>query len=308
MIFKEEWERRRAEAEEIFGQYLPKETGTQKRILEAVNYAALAGGKRLRPVFMMAAYEMFHEKDDRIAPFMAAIEMIHTYSLVHDDLPAMDDDDYRRGRKTTHLVFGEAFGVLAGDALLNLAYETTAEAFQSARTLEDYKKTGEALRILSKKAGVYGMVGGQSVDVECEGKTPDFPTLQFIYHLKTGALIEAALMVGAIMGGADKEEIDRMEQIASRVGLAFQIQDDILDVVSTTQELGKPVGSDEKNEKMTYVSYAGLEEAKQKQEELSREAQSMLEQMKMGEEKKGSRLEAKEFLKQLILQLIHRTH
>lgn len=304
MSFKEELGKRSKEAEEVLKSFLPEEKGFQKKIFEAVNYAAMAGGKRLRPVFMMASCEMFQKNEKLIKPFMAAIEMIHTYSLVHDDLPAMDDDDYRRGRKTTHLVFGEAFGILAGDALLNLAYETAVRAFDDAETLKDYQRISYALRILSEKAGVYGMVGGQSVDVECEGKAADEKTLDFIYRLKTGALIEAAMMTGAALGGASKVQIGQMERIASKVGMAFQIQDDILDVISTTEKLGKPVGSDEKNKKMTYVSYAGLDQAKEDQKRLSMEAEEILEQIEVSGEES---FRAKGFLKELIQSLIQRT-
>ena len=194
-----------------------------------------------------------------IEPFMAAIEMIHTYSLVHDDLPAMDNDEYRRGKKTTHAVYGEAMGILAGDALLNLAYETAAKAFgmEVADT-----RVARAFAVLAKKAGVYGMVGGQVVDVESE-KSDDCPItrekLDFIYRLKTGALIESSMMIGAILAGASSDEVSRVEQIAAKLGLAFQIQDDVLDVTSTLEVLGKPVGSDEKNNKATYVTFEGLD-------------------------------------------------
>ena len=230
--------------------YLPEETGYQKRIFEAVNYSMLAGGKRLRPMLMQETYRLFEGKSQAIMSFMAAIEMIHTYSLVHDDLPAMDNDEFRRGKRTTHAVYGEAMGILAGDALLNFAYETAAGAFEIE---PDNPAVGKALMVLAKKAGVYGMVGGQVVDVEGEKKLENVEMtrerLDFIYRLKTGALIEASMMIGAILADASAEDVTKMEQIAAKIGLAFQIQDDILDVVGNEEELGKPIGSDEKNNK-----------------------------------------------------------
>ena len=244
MGVKEEMERRSLEIEEIIKKYLPKEEGYQKTIFSAMNYSILAGGKRLRPMLMKETYELFGGKSKIIEPFMAAIEMIHTYSLVHDDLPAMDNDEYRRGKKTTPAVYGEAMGILAGDALLNYAFETATLAFdmepQNARI-------GRALRILATKAGVFGMVGGQTVDVESED-TQDMTKekLDFIYRLKTSALIEASMLIGAVLAGATKQEQDTIEQAAAEIGLAFQIQDDILDVTSTLEVLGKPIGSDEK--------------------------------------------------------------
>ena len=213
---------------------------------------------------------MFGGTSRIIEPFMAALEMIHTYSLVHDDLPSMDNDDYRRGRKTTHIVYGEGMAVLTGDALLNYAFETAAKAFdmEPERSLV----IGKALQVLGKKAGIYGMIGGQVVDVESVGKQIDRDVITFIYSLKTCALIEAAMMVGAILSGASEEEIRKVESIAWKVGMAFQIQDDILDITSTDEVLGKPVHSDEKNEKTTYVTLAGYEKAKEEVERLSMEA------------------------------------
>ena len=224
---------------------------------------------------------------------MAAMEMIHTYSLVHDDLPAMDNDDFRRGKPTTHKVFGEDMGILAGDALLNFAYETALKGVGQARKTEDAVR---ALQILSEKAGVFGMVGGQVVDVEMTGKPLTEAQIDFIYRLKTGALLEASLMMGAVLAGATEEQVGQMERIGTCIGMAFQIQDDILDLTSTTEELGKPVGSDEKNEKMTYVTIHGMETAKEKVEEYSGQALELLEQLP-GENP---------FLNTLIVELIHR--
>ena len=200
--------------------------------------------------------------------------MIHTYSLVHDDLPAMDNDEYRRGRKTTHIVYGEDMGILAGDALLNYAFETACRAFDMEP--ENSGRIGQAMKILSSKAGIYGMIGGQVVDVKSSGQSVSGEMLDFIYRLKTGALIESSVMIGAVLAGAGVEVTDKMEQAARKVGLAFQIQDDILDVTSTTEVLGKPVHSDEKNEKTTYVTWKGMEDAKKDVTRMTEEAIAIL--------------------------------
>jgi geranylgeranyl diphosphate synthase type II len=280
----------------VLEKFLPAEEGQQRIIFEAMNYSVRAGGKRLRPILMEETYHMFGGSSAVIEPFMAAIEMIHTYSLVHDDLPAMDNDEYRRGKKTTHAVYGEAMGILAGDALLNLAYETAAKAFgmEVADT-----RVARAFAVLAKKAGVYGMVGGQVVDVESE-KSDDCPItrekLDFIYRLKTGALIESSMMIGAILAGASSDEVSRVEQIAAKLGLAFQIQDDVLDVTSTLEVLGKPVGSDEKNNKATYVTFEGLDKAVSDVERISKEAEEQLDDLGYDDA----------FLKELFEYLIHR--
>ena len=268
--FKERFSQAVKETETVVYSYLPEETGHQKTIFEAMNYSVLAGGKRLRPMLMQETYRLFGGRSEVIEPFMAAIEMIHTYSLVHDDLPAMDNDEYRRGKKTTHAVYGEAMGILAGDALLNYAYETAARAFAME---PGNPGVCQAFQILTAKAGIYGMVGGQTVDVESEGK-PDMTKekLDFIYRLKTSALIEGAMLVGAVLAGATQGEQKIIEQTAGEVGLAFQIQDDILDVTSTMEVLGKPIGSDEKNHKITYVTYEGIEKAKADVASLSEQA------------------------------------
>ncbi|MCI8376739.1 MAG: polyprenyl synthetase family protein [Lachnospiraceae bacterium] len=272
MSFKEELLTKTQEIEELLKRYLPEETGFQKTVLEAMNYSVTAGGKRLRPMLMQETYRMFGGSGPVIEPFMAAIEMIHTYSLVHDDLPAMDNDEYRRGRKTTHAVYGEAMGILAGDALLNYAFETAAGAF----ALELSERTARAIQILAGKAGIYGMIGGQVVDVESEGQAISQEKLDFIYRLKTSALIESSMMIGAVLAGASDQEVEIIQRVAKDVGLAFQIQDDILDVTSTLEVLGKPIHSDEKNEKTTYVTLKGLAEAKQDVEEISNQALSAL--------------------------------
>lgn len=270
MNFNEEREKKVQEIESILKKYLPEQEGYQKLIMEAMEYNLMAGGKRLRPMLMKETYAMFGGQSSVIEPFMAALEMIHTYSLVHDDLPAMDNDDYRRGRKTTHIVYGEGMAVLTGDALLNYAFETAAKAFD----MEPEKSLliGKAMQILGKKAGIYGMIGGQVVDVESAGKKIDQEVITFIYSLKTCALIETAMMIGAVLAGASEEEVQKVEAIAWKVGMAFQIQDDILDVTSTSEVLGKPVHSDEKNEKTTYVTLVGYERAKEEVERLSIEA------------------------------------
>ncbi len=277
MEFQAEYQKKIEQIEHIVGGYLPKEEGYQQTILKAVNYSVLAGGKRLRPMLMQEAYRLFGGKERVIEPFMAAIEMIHTYSLVHDDLPAMDNDEYRRGKETTWKVYGEAMGILAGDALLNLAFETATQAFD----LDPANPAiGRAMQILAKKAGIYGMVGGQVVDVESENTTDmTKDKLDFIYRLKTSALIESSMLIGAVLAGATEEEQKIIELAAGKVGLAFQIQDDILDVTSMMEVLGKPIGSDEKNHKVTYVTYEGIEKAKDDVKALSTEAIKLVESL-----------------------------
>lgn len=275
MNFKEEYTDRVEKIEKILKKYLPEKGGYQRTIMEAMEYSLMAGGKRLRPMLMWESYRLFGGEGAAIEPFMAAIEMIHTYSLVHDDLPAMDNDEYRRGRKTTHIVYGEDMGILAGDALLNYAFETACRAFEEES--EHALRIGKALKILADKAGIYGMIGGQVVDVQESGKAVSGEVLDFIYRLKTSALIEASMMAGAVLAGAEEGQVSRMEQIAGKTGLAFQIQDDILDVTSTSQELGKPVHSDEKNNKVTYVTLFGVEKASEQVQKLSEQAEAVLE-------------------------------
>ena len=270
MNFKDEYQKRIKYIESVLTKYLPKQEGYQKIIMEAMEYSLMAGGKRLRPMLMKESYALFGGEGEVIEPFMAAIEMIHTYSLVHDDLPAMDNDEYRRGRKTTHVVYGEDMGILTGDALLNYAFETACRAFDIAP--EESGRIGQALKILAGKAGIYGMIGGQVVDVKESGHILTGEMLDFIYRLKTSALIESSMMIGAVLAGAGAEDTEKMEQIARGIGLAFQIQDDILDVTSTTEVLGKPVHSDEKNEKTTYVTWKGLEGARQEVSRMTEEA------------------------------------
>lgn len=293
MNFREEQKKRTEWAEEVIREFLPKEEGYQKEIMEAMNYSVLAGGKRLRPLMMYETYRMFGGEGEVIRPFMAAMEMIHTYSLVHDDLPAMDNDEYRRGKLTTHAKYGHAMGILAGDALLNFAFETAASAFDYG---EDPGRVAKALQILAKKAGVYGMIGGQVVDVQSSGHAISKEQLDFIYKLKTSALLEAAMMTGAVLAGAAEEEVRTIEQVASDVGVAFQVRDDILDVTGTLESIGKPVHSDDKNEKTTYVTLKGLEQASADVEELSDRALRNL----------ASLPYKNEFLTELIQSLVYR--
>lgn len=299
-------------AEEVLLRHLPKEKGFQKKVIEAMNYSVTAGGKRLRPVLMRETYLLFGGKDTTdIEPFMAAVEMIHNYSLVHDDLPAMDNDEYRRGKKTTWAVYGDDFGILAGDGLLNFAFETAVSALDlcfehhgeeepaTEEVLEKVQRVSRALKVLAQKAGIYGMIGGQTADIEAEKQEQPISEEQliFIHAHKTAALIQASMMIGAILAGAKDEDIKNIETCAYNIGLAFQIQDDILDVIGDSEELGKPVGSDEQNHKQTYVTLKGLEVAKLHVEQLSREAIALV----------GGLTGEDTFLAQLIFTLIHRT-
>lgn len=261
-----------AEVETVLERYLPAETGHQKTIFAAMNYSMRAGGKRLRPLLMRETYRLFGGSGSVIEPFMAAIEMIHTSSLIHDDLPCMDHDELRRGKPTTWVKFGYDMAVLAGDALLIYAVETAAKAFAMCEEIPcpaalvqstDVVRVGRGISLLAEKTGIYGMIGGQVVDVELTNQPVPKDKLDFIYRLKTGALLEASMMIGAWLGGADEDQLETVEQMAACVGLAFQIQDDILDVTSTAKQLGKPVLSDEKNNKTTYVSLEGIEKARE---------------------------------------------
>lgn len=282
--------------EKILNDYLPKPEGFQKIIMGAMEYSLLAGGKRIRPMLMMETYRLFRgdASSKVLYAFMAAQEMIHTYSLVHDDLPAMDNDDYRRGRKTTHVVYGEDMGILAGDALLNYAFETACSAFD--KEPQESLKIGKALQILARKAGIYGMIGGQVIDVKETGHAVEKEVLDTIYKLKTSALIQSSMMIGAVLAGAGEDQVRQVEKIAENVGIAFQIQDDILDVTSTAEVLGKPIHSDEKNEKTTYVTLFGVEKGSQIVEEKTEEAVELLHGLP-GENT---------YLEQLLIQLIHR--
>ena len=350
--FEERLREETAYAERVLREHLPKEEGMQGKIMEAMNYSLLAGGKRLRPILMRETCRMCGGEDGgAVEHFMAAIEMIHTYSLVHDDLPAMDNDRYRRGRETTWYVYGETMGILAGDGLLNYAFETAIRALgepgpgsgaSEGERLARLERASAAFSVLARKAGIYGMIGGQVADVMAEKrfvmaekrfgqaengldqsgkdsamaaqgsgnadsmKSPgDYPEsvtedagarLMFIHAHKTAALIQAAMMTGAILAGAGEDRVAAIEKCAYNIGIAFQIQDDILDVTSTREVLGKPTHSDEKNEKTTYVTLIGIPEAEKEVERLSGEAIRLLHELS-GENA---------FLEHLLLQLIHR--
>ncbi|MDR1017736.1 MAG: polyprenyl synthetase family protein [Lachnospiraceae bacterium] len=265
------------ETENIVLSYLPEEEGFQKEIMKAMNYSVEAGGKRLRPLLMKETFDFYEGNGKSVEAFMAAIEFIHTYSLVHDDLPSMDNDKYRRGKLTTHAKFGEAMGVLAGDALLNYAVETALKGYD----IDNSEAFISALQYLMSAAGIFGMIGGQVIDIKNENNSNiSKDILDEIYRLKTGALLMAAMVVGAILAGVNKEEKEQVEKVAYNIGMAFQIQDDILDVTSTVEELGKPIGSDDKNHKVTYVTLFGLEKAKEYVNAYSKEAILGLEEMK----------------------------
>lgn len=310
MEFRPELNNRVKEAEQIISKYMPQKKEMQKTVLEAMDYTMSAGGKRIRPILMKAVYELLGAEDEIIEPFMAAIEMIHTYSLIHDDLPALDNDDYRRGRKTAHVVYGEAMAILAGDGLLNYAYETATKAF-SMIEINDIQSDTDALRkelikrrrveramtILSRNPGVYGMIGGQVVDVELTGQKLNKDQLTYIYYNKTGALIEAAMTIGAVLAGASEKVIDIISETAYNIGIAFQIQDDILDETASFEELGKPIHSDQDSGKVTYVTLYGMDEAKNKVEELSNKAVASISEMNGDSE----------FLVELVKYLINRT-
>ena len=294
--FQDELKKRTEEINKVIQSYLPEEEGFAKTMAQAMNYSILAGGKRLRPMLILETLRLFGGEEKLAYPFMAAMEMIHTHSLVHDDLPALDNDDYRRGRLTTHKVYGEAMGVLSGVALLNYAYEVMLTAFDTADTPDCQAHMIQALKVMSHKTGLYGMLGGQSVDVENDGKPMSREMIDYIYENKTSALIEASVMTGAILGGATEEETAIVEKAAKNIGLAFQIQDDILDVTGSEEIIGKPVNSDEKNKKTTYVTLEGLEKAKQDVEKISAEAIEELNKLPGNND----------FLEQLIHLLIHR--
>ena len=297
MNFKAEMNERVEQIEQILDQYLPPKEGLQKTVLTAMNTTVKAGGKRLRPMLINETYKMFGGEGDSVKPYMAAIEMIHTYSLIHDDLPALDNDDYRRGQKTCHIVYGEDMAILAGDALLNYAYEVATKAFDLADQ-DEMMNVVEAVKILARKPGIYGMIGGQVADVELEGTPLSMEQILFIHKNKTSALIEACMMIGAVLAGASKEDVMAMEECGEYIGLAFQIQDDILDLTGDEEEIGKPVGSDEKNHKTTYVTLKGLEQSAKDVEEISKKAIEILARYDVGDR----------YLTNLTRFLIHRTH
>ena len=292
--FKEELLQRTEEAEQILVSWLPAEEGFAENLARSMNYSMLAGGKRLRPILMRETYRMFGGTGPVIEPFMAGMEMIHTHSLIHDDLPALDGDEYRRGKQTTWVAFGESQAILAGDALLNLAYETFLRGLLLCGG--DMRTGVRAMEAIASRTGLSGMLGGQSVDVENDGKPLELPALEYIYRSKTSALIEASMMAGAILAGAQEQKVEVIRQAALYIGMAFQIQDDILDLTSTDEVLGKPVGSDEKNHKITYVSLVGMDRALRDVEEMSEKALALMDSLE----------EENLFLSCLIRELIHR--
>ena len=271
-------------ADEYIKSVLPKEKLPQEEIVKAMDYSLSSGGKRIRPVIAIFAAKSLGAGSESVMPYAAAIELIHTYSLIHDDLPCMDNDDLRRGRPTNHKVFGEATAVLAGDALLNFAFETALMA-----DTEPEKKIA-LLKIIARSAGLYGMIGGQILDMEGEKRKLAADEIRLMQNLKTGALIKAAAAIGAVTAGERKEFFD---VYAENLGLAFQLKDDILDVTATTEELGKPVLSDEKNEKSTFVSLYGVDGTKRLLEEKTEKAIASLP-------------EGAELLKELALYLLER--
>lgn len=308
MEFEQELKNKVSEAESVIKSYMPDVIDMQHTVLEAMEYTISAGGKRIRPVLMKACFDMLGGNGKLIEPFMAAIEMIHTYSLIHDDLPALDNDDYRRGRKTAHVVYGEAMAILAGDGLLNYAYETASKAFLMIdeadindvagikEEITKRKRVEKAMSILARNPGVYGMIGGQVVDVELTGQTLSKEQLEYIYNNKTGALIEAAMTIGAVLAGATDELVDKISKTAYNIGMAFQIQDDILDETATFEELGKPIHSDQDSGKVTYVTIHGMDEARDKVKSLSESAIDTINELKGDGE----------FLIELVKFLIHR--
>ncbi len=297
MDFSQELLEKRQVVDDILVNYMASSDCKYDQIIyEAMAYSLMAGGKRVRPILMLTAYEISGGQNIKeVEPFMAAMEMIHTYSLIHDDLPAMDNDDYRRGMLTCHKKFGEDIAILAGDALLNHAYEIMTEACMN-RDHSLVVKALLAMKEIGTAAGIKGMIGGQVVDM-LDKSNIDLDIIEYIHLHKTSAIIEASLTVGAYLGRATAEEVERYRVIGRCIGLAFQIQDDILDITSTTEELGKQVGSDHKNGKATYVTLKGLDESKTEVINLMHNAAEELDQIK-GDQK--------EFLKSFILYLSNR--
>ena len=270
MDFKNWMNERVTKIDENLSAIINEEENPQKIIYQAMNYSLMSGGKRLRPVLLLGTYEIFQKNIVAVIPFACAMEMIHTYSLIHDDLPAMDNDDYRRGRLSNHKKFGEATGILAGDGLLNRAFETGLEA--AIKSKLDINKSVKALYEIAKSSGADGMIGGQIVDIYGHEKVSSIEDLKYMYSLKTGAIIKSSVVAGAILGGANDEEIKALEKYSEKLGIAFQIEDDILDVTSTQEVLGKAIGSDIANDKITYLSFVSIEEAKNHVAKFTQEA------------------------------------
>ena len=274
MDFISELKKRSDFIEEEIYSYLPAEEGYQKTLFSAMNYSYKAGGKRLRPILIMESYRLCGGKGSDYLPYAAAIEMIHTYSLIHDDLPALDNDDLRRGKKTNHKVFGEAMAILAGDGLLNYAYEVI---LGHALTSSDHLSAIKACKVIADGAGIYGMVGGQVVDVESESRDIDLDCLNFIQLNKTAAIIVACMKAGAYLAGADDSKVEKLEAFGRNLGLAFQIADDILDIEGDEKLLGKHIGSDIENDKATYPHILGMERSKEISRDLIAQAKRNIE-------------------------------
>ena len=273
MAFKENLNTKSAYIEDLLKEYMPKEEGYQKTIFEAMNYSLSAGGKRLRPILTMEACKVVGGNVEDAIPFAMAIEMIHTYSLIHDDLPALDNDDLRRGKKTNHIVYGEDMAILAGDALLNYAFEVM---LSNSIDKENPNKYLNAINEIAKTSGIYGMIGGQVVDIQSENKQISKEMLDYIHNNKTAAIIIGCMRAGAIIGDATQEQLEKITKYAKNIGLSFQIVDDILDIVGDESKLGKKVGSDIENHKSTYPSLIGLDESKNIAYELIQEAKESI--------------------------------
>ena len=273
MAFKEDLKTKSAYIEDLLKQYMPKEEGYQKTIFEAMNYSLSSGGKRLRPILTLESAKIIGGDVKEVIQFCVAIEMIHTYSLIHDDLPAMDNDDFRRGKPTNHKVFGDGMATLAGDALLNYAFEIMLKESLGKENADIRLK---AIYEIARGAGIYGMIGGQVVDIESENKSIEKEKLDFIHMNKTAAMIIGCMRAGAIMGNACEDDLQNITKYAKNIGLAFQIVDDILDIVGDEKALGKPVGSDIENHKSTYPSLIGLDESKKVATDLIKEAKDSI--------------------------------
>jgi geranylgeranyl diphosphate synthase type II len=269
MFLKDELKKYKIIIDEELDKVLSFENTPQSKVFEAMRYSVFAGGKRLRPILTLKSCELISGNYKNALNFALAIEMIHTYSLIHDDLPAMDNDDFRRGKPTNHKVFGENIAILAGDGLLNFAYELMIDTISK---VNDVKRYILAFKEIAKAAGIFGMIGGQVVDVLSENISIDKKTMEFIHKNKTSALIEASIISGAIIGGASTNEIDNLRKYGRAIGLGYQIRDDILDKIGDISKLGKDIGSDEENNKATYLSLYGLEKSIEKTKELCNEA------------------------------------
>lgn len=276
MEFKDVLKKKINYIETLLNEYMPKEEGYQQTIMKAMNYSLKAGGKRLRPILTLESCKIVGGREEDAIPFAMAIEMIHTYSLIHDDLPALDNDNLRRGKPTNHKVFGDAMATLAGDALLNYAFEVMLCSSIDKKNSNKYLK---AINEIAIHAGIYGMIGGQVVDVESENKIIDKDKLDFIHLNKTAAMIVGCMRAGAIIGEATEEELEKVTKYAKNIGLSFQIVDDILDITGDEIKLGKPVGSDIENNKSTYPSLLGLEKSREIARQLIEEAKFSIDEI-----------------------------